>query len=198
VNVDNVRREDWILGGLGVLLIIVLVAFPWFSLGFGPINIDLTATDAPDGWLGVLAVIALAAAVADLAVERLSPQTQVPTIGGSRSSTRFILIAAAAGFMALKFLFHLGHFSDLGWGFWVGAIIAAALVYFAMQASNSIGGIGPRPSTTGAGTAPPSASTPPASSRPTTSTSPASTPADGGSDPAPSSAPPPSAPPPGP
>lgn len=63
---DNVRREDAIVGGLAVLLIIVLVAFPWFSIGVGPFSFTLTATDAPDGWLGVLALIALIALIADL------------------------------------------------------------------------------------------------------------------------------------
>ena len=191
MNLDNVRRDDWILGGLAVVLIIFLVAFPWFSLGFGPINIDLTGTDAPDGWLGVLAVIALAAAVADLAVERLSPQTQVPAIGGSRTSTRLILVAAAAGFMALKFLFHLGHVGDLGWGFWLGAVIAAALVYVALRANTETGGFGARPATAGAApAATPPASTPPASTPPG-SAPPSST------QPTRSSQPPPSSPPPG-
>jgi hypothetical protein len=182
VNVENVRREDWILGGLAVVLIIVLVAFPWFSLGFGPIDINLTGTDGPDGWLGVLAVIALLALLADLALERFSPQTQVPEIGGSRAMTRFVLAVAAAGFMALKFLFHLGHFGDLGWGFWVGAIIAGGLVFFAMQERASAP----------AGTVPRAAATPPAAAPPAapTSTPPASTPSTGSSEPPPSSPPP--------
>jgi protein-S-isoprenylcysteine O-methyltransferase Ste14 len=177
VNVENVRREDWILAGLAVVLVIILVAFPWFSVGFGPIDINLTGTDSPDGWLGVLAVIALLALLADLALERFSPQTQVPQIGGSRAMTRFVLAVAAAGFMALKFIFHLGHFSDLGWGFWVGAIVAGGLVFFAMQerAAAPAGAV-PRPASTPAPPAPsPSAST---------------TPSAGTSEPPPSSPPP--------
>jgi hypothetical protein len=178
VNVENVRREDWILGGLAVVLVIILVAFPWFSLGFGPIDINLTGTDGPDGWLGVLAVIALLALIADLALERFSPQTHVPEIGGSRAMTRFVLAAAAAGFMALKFLFHLGHVGDLGWGFWVGAIVAGGLVFFAMQERANAP----------AGTVPRSAATPPAppAATPTAQTPPAS----GPSEPPPSSPPP--------
>jgi hypothetical protein len=37
-----------------------------------------------------------------------------------------ILATAAAGFVALKFLFHI-HFSLFGIGFWLGAILAIAL-----------------------------------------------------------------------
>lgn len=193
MNLDNVKRDDWIVGGLAVLLIITLVAFPWFSLGGGSVggisipSFDYVGTDAPDGWLGILAVIALLATVADLAVERLSPQTQLPEIGGSRTMTRFVLVSAAAGFMALKFLFHIGHIGDLGWGFWLGAILAIALVVFAMKARTAdAGGSAPRPTARPAATG---ASTPPASTPPA-STPPASTPSAGPSEP-PSSSPPP-------
>ena len=79
--------------------------------------------------LGVLAVLSVLALVADLALERLGAVT-VPAIGGSRSNTRFALTAAAAGFIALKFLFHI-HFSLFGFGFWATVVLAAALVTLA-------------------------------------------------------------------
>jgi hypothetical protein len=171
VNVDNVKQEDWIVGGLALLLVIALIALPWFSIGggsAGPItlpSVDLTAADAPDGWLGILGVIAALALIADLAVERLSPQTALPSIGGSRTSTRFVLAAAAAGFVALKFLFHI-HFSIFGWGFYVCVIVAVALVFFAMQARSAapagaaVGGPPPPPPAAGTGGTPPSGSAP--------------------------------------
>ena len=139
MNLENVKREDWILAGVALLLIIDLVALPWFSVGGGSVggisipSFDFTATDTPDGWLGVLAVIATAAVIADLAIERFSPQTQVPNIGGSRAMTRFVLAVAAAVFVALKFLFHI-HFSIFGFGFWAGIVLTAGLVFVALQA----------------------------------------------------------------
>jgi len=149
VNVENIRRDDWIVGGLALVLVFDLLVFAWFSLpntatltfrgatvAFG--GGSLTATDTPDGWLGVLAVLALLALIADLALERLSPQTHVPMIGGSRASTRYALAVLAAACMALKFLFHIGQFSNLGFGFWFGAILAGALVYLATQARQAL------------------------------------------------------------
>jgi hypothetical protein len=139
VNLDNVSRDEMIVGGLAILLAICLLALPWFSVGGGSVggisipSFDFTATDAPDGWLAVIAVLVLLAFVADLVIEKFSPQTQLPEIGGSRTNTRFILAAVAVGFMALKFLFHI-HFSDFGWGFYASVIVAAAFLYFAMQA----------------------------------------------------------------
>jgi uncharacterized membrane protein YgcG len=138
VNLDNVTRDDWIVGGLAIVLAISLLVLPWFdisvSVGAFSASATYSATSAPDGWLGILAFIAALAVAADLAIERLSPQTTVPSIGGSRTQTRFILSLICAAFVALKFLFHI-HFSLFGWGFYVVVILTAALVYFAWQAT---------------------------------------------------------------
>jgi hypothetical protein len=141
VKPENVHRDDWILAGLALLLVLDLLLLAWFSfsasfsLGRTSVTVggSLTATDSPDGWLGVLAVIAGILLVLDVLVEQVSPQTAVPAIGGSRTATRLVLALAAGLFMALKFLFHLGHFSNLGIGFWVGAVIVIALIYFAFR-----------------------------------------------------------------
>jgi hypothetical protein len=136
VNLDNVTRDEMIVGGLAILLAISLLLFPWFdfsvTVGAFTASATATATGAPDGWLGILALLAALAVVADLAIEKFSPQTHVPLIGDSRANTRFILAAISAGFVALKFLFHI-HFSLFGWGFYVTVIVTGALVYFAAQ-----------------------------------------------------------------
>jgi hypothetical protein len=138
VNLDNVTRDDWIVGGLAIVLAICLIILPWFDIsvtvGAFSASASYSATSTPDGWLGILAFIAALAVAADLAIERTSPQTTIPSIGGSRTQTRFILALICAAFVVLKFLFHI-HFSLFGWGFYVDIILTAALVYFAWQAS---------------------------------------------------------------
>ncbi len=165
MNVENVRRDDWVVGGLALLLVLDLLILAWFSFG-GTVTVgstsisfggSLTATDAPDGWLGVLAVISAVLILVDLGFEYIAPQTALPAIGGSRRGTRFVLALATALFMALKFLFHLGHFSNLGIGFWLGLVLVIALVFFAMQARNAESVA--RPRTTGP--ASPTGPTPP-------------------------------------
>lgn len=136
MNLESIRRDDWILAAVAIVLVIDLLAFPWFSIGFGPISIDFSATDAPDGWTAILAVIAILALVVDLGLERLAPEVTVPTAGGSRTMTRLILALIAAFFVALKFLLHI-HFSYFGWGFYLGVVLTVALVYFAVQARNA-------------------------------------------------------------
>jgi hypothetical protein len=128
VKLDKVTREDWILGGVALVLVIDLLFFPWFSIGVGIYSVHLSGTGSPDGWLGVLAMLAALAVVVDLGLERLSPQTQLPSIRGSRAFTRFVLAAAAAALMALKFLLHI-HFGLFGWGFYVGVVLVAALIF---------------------------------------------------------------------
>ena len=157
MNLDAVRRDDWLLGGAALLLVIDLLLLPWFDVSFGPISVTSTATGAPDGWLGVLAVLAAVGLIADLAVERLSPQTQVPVIGGSRAATRRALAGVAALFVALKFLFHV-HFSLFGVGFWGAVVLTAALVLLAAKAHRGEAPVISRPASSGpAGTAPPAA-----------------------------------------
>jgi hypothetical protein len=133
MSLDNVKRDDWMLAGVASLLVIDLLFLPWFDIGLGPISVTSTATGAPDGWLGILAVLAALAVIADLAIERLSPQTSIPAIGGDRTLTRYALAGAAALFVVLKFLFHI-HFSLFGLGFWAALVLAAGLVGSAARA----------------------------------------------------------------
>ena len=75
---DHVRRDDLIVGGLALLLVLDLLILAWFSFG-GTVTVgstsisfggSLTATDAPDGWLGVLAVISSLLILVDLRSSR--------------------------------------------------------------------------------------------------------------------------------
>jgi hypothetical protein len=131
-------RDEWILAGVALALFIDLLALPWFevSTGIDSLTLTWTATQTPDGWLGVIAVLGVVLLIADLLVDRLSPQTPLPALGGSRATTRFILAIVIAGCIALKFLLHV-HFSLFGAGFYIGVVLAATLVVFAELARRS-------------------------------------------------------------
>ena len=142
---DSLSRDDWILAGLALLLVIVLLFLPWFSVsvsvGSFSASFTATGTDDPDGWLGILAVLSALALIADLGVERLSPGTALPNIGGSRTQTRFVLACVTALFVVLKFLFNI-HFDSFGFGFWLAIIVTAALVWVAFQTRNGTSVVG--------------------------------------------------------
>lgn len=139
---ERVTREDWVLAGVTALLAFSLLVLPWFSFGatitVGAASVSiggsLTGVDAPDAWLGVLAVMACVFLIADLATERLSPQTRVPVLTADRPTTRFVLACSAAALIALKFLLHLGRFGELALGFWLALLLAAGLVELTRRA----------------------------------------------------------------
>ncbi len=119
------------MGGLAVLLALDLLFLPWASLSVGSgaisISISSTATGTPDGWLGVLGLLAVLVLLADLVVDRVSPQTQLPSIRGSRAATREALAWAAAVLLGFKLLLHLG--SAGGFGFWLAVVLTGGLVF---------------------------------------------------------------------
>jgi hypothetical protein len=136
MDLSKFSRDDWIFVGVGLLLAIDLLFLPWFDYSKYPApftqSASLAATGSPDGWLGVLGLLAALAVVADLAVDRLG-SSELPTIGGSRASTRLVLAYAVAAFLGLKFVIH-AHFSLFGFGFWAGAVLTIALVSLAVRA----------------------------------------------------------------
>jgi hypothetical protein len=100
VDFSKLSREDWMVGGGGLVLVIGLLAFPWFSVSFDGFTATSAATSSSGGIWAVLALIVLIAVIVDLLLARLSPQTQLPTSPLGRELTR----AAAVGLVALLIL----------------------------------------------------------------------------------------------
>ncbi len=143
------------MGGLALLLVIDLSELPWYTSGGGTISgislpsISNTATGPPTRFLGVIAMLASLAVLLDLVLEHLVPARNVPSIAGNRTLTRHALAIAAAALIALKFVLHPALIGDLSAGFWLGAVLAAALVYATMHAKSPsakpAGTAGPEP-----------------------------------------------------
>jgi hypothetical protein len=140
MDVSKFTRDELILAGLALLLVIDLLFLPWFdiTIAFGTFkeSATSTATGAPDGWLGVLAVLTALALMAYMAIDRLAEGVELPAIGGNPATTRLVLAAIAAGFVALKFLFNI-HFDAFGVGFWGAVVLSAALVAVAARARDA-------------------------------------------------------------
>jgi hypothetical protein len=132
----RLSRDEWIVAGCALFLFIDLLALPWFEISAYGFGASFTATQSPDGWLCVLAVLGCVALVADLLVDRMSPQAPLPTIGGSRAMVRIVLAAVIAALVGLKFLLNV-HFSIFGAGFYIGIIVTVTLVVFAALAQRA-------------------------------------------------------------
>jgi hypothetical protein len=128
VDVSKLSREDWMVGGGGILLIIFLFALPWYSVdGFSE-----AATSSPYSIWGILALLVLIVVVGDWALATFSPSTTLPTTPLGRDLTR----AAAAGLVVLLLLIKLiAHTGNWGIGFYLDIILALVVLYGAWAIS---------------------------------------------------------------
>jgi hypothetical protein len=134
----GVTRDDRIVGGLALLLLITVLALPWIKLtqhtATGTLFTESTnraAIEAPNGFVGVLAGLALIWLLVDLGMQRFLPDKKIPTLRDGRTM-RLVLAVVAVALLVLKLLLHP---SDLSWGFIVAAILSVALLYAAAQAA---------------------------------------------------------------
>ena len=119
-------REDWMVGGGGILLIIFLLVLPWFHESVAGYSASQSATSSPYAIWGILALIVSIFVYADWALATFSPQTTIPTTQLGREMTR----AAAAGLAVLLLLIKLlAHTSNWGWGFYVDIILSLVVLY---------------------------------------------------------------------
>ena len=62
MDLSKFSRDELILAGVAILLALDLLFLPWFEVSIGLGSLELSAsstgTGAPDGWLGVLRVLA--------------------------------------------------------------------------------------------------------------------------------------------
>ena len=108
------------VGGGGLLLVIGLLAFPWFSVSAGPFTATAVATSSTGGIWAVLALIVLVVVIIDLLLARWSPTTTVPTSQLGREKTRMVAVGVVVVLMIIKLISHTGNY---GWGFFVDVIV---------------------------------------------------------------------------
>jgi len=125
VDLSKLSREDVMVGAGGIVLIIGLLAFPWFSVSVGPLSITAVSTDGGNGFLAVLALIVLIAVVGDLVLARFSPTTMLPTTQLGREKTRAAGAALAGLLLLIRFIADTG---NLGWGFYINIILMIVVV----------------------------------------------------------------------
>jgi hypothetical protein len=126
VDFSKLSREDWMVGGGGILLIIFLFALPFYSYSFGPFSVTRAATSSPASIWGILALVATIVVVADLLLALFSPEMTIPTSQLGREMTRTALAALVVVLLVLKLILHTSY---LGWGCYVDIIVALAMTY---------------------------------------------------------------------
>ncbi len=131
MDLSKLSREDWMVGGGGIVLILSLLIFAWYSAGGQTINGitygggSAAATSAPYAIWGILALIVTIAVVLDLALARFSPATVIPTTNLGRDMTRTAATGLVALFLVIKFFAHVGSF---GFGFVLDVLLTIIVV----------------------------------------------------------------------
>ena len=124
-----------IVGISGILLLIGLIAFPWYHVGisgfsidgqsFAGVSVNYSALQATGAWAGVLALIVLIVLLAELVITRFS-DVQLPQLPISWRAAEMYAAIVVLVFLVIKFISHIGNF---GWGFYVDMLLAIVLVY---------------------------------------------------------------------
>ena len=132
---SQLSRSEKIAGVAGILLLIGLIAFPWYHVGVAGFSVDgqsfagasynASALQADGAFAGVIALIVLIALLAELAVTRFT-SAQLPQLPISWRAAELYAGVAVLALLAIKFLIHIGNF---GWGFYADIVLAIVLVY---------------------------------------------------------------------
>ncbi len=130
----KLSRGVQITGGTGILLLIGLLAFPWYSVSAFGFTVTGTATQYDGSWAAILGLVILIALLAAIAVRRFTSAV-LPDLPVPWSAAELYAAIAVAVFVAIKFLSHVGNF---GWGFYVDVVLTIGLVYGALQLSREI------------------------------------------------------------
>jgi len=140
---QQLSRGEKITGIAGILLLIGIIAFPWYHVGlpgytiagqtYGGGSYDGNALQGPGSFFSILALIVLIALLAEVAISRFTT-AQLPDLPISWSAAELYAAIAVLALLVIKILFHVGNF---GWGFYANIVLAVVLVYGAVAMSRA-------------------------------------------------------------
>ncbi len=133
MDLKKLSLGERILGAAGILLLIDLLFLPWHHLsvgiqGISIITVNRSGVSSPHAFLGLLAVLVTAALVAHVVVSEFT-KLQLPTLSVSWGQVDLIGAAAVAALLLLKLVLKTDF---LGFGAWLGLILAGVLLYGAI------------------------------------------------------------------
>ena len=124
----KLTKLNWWVIATAFLLVIDLAALPWVDVSVGPLSYTSAGIGSPDGFLGLLVLLAALAVAVDVVLARLVPSVKVAAVENfGRTKARLAASAGALALLLLKLVLHL-HPSQLGAGCWAALVVGAALV----------------------------------------------------------------------
>jgi len=148
---SKLRRGDQIVLIAGALLVIDLLFLPWHHisvprvLGYGGGSVNRTAVQSPNSFYGVLALLIVLVMVAQVVVSRFT-SAKLPDLPVSWGQVHLIAGIAVLALLLLKLLVET---TALGFGCYLGILLAAAVAYggfliFSETSGSSARGLPPR------------------------------------------------------
>ncbi|HEY1775664.1 MAG TPA: hypothetical protein VGG41_05830 [Solirubrobacteraceae bacterium] len=125
--------DDWLVGGVGIVLLVGLLLFPWISTYPFAFHYTAPATDGPGAGWAVVAAIILFWVIVELGLARFSSQFVLMIGERSRERNRGIAVALIVVLMIIRLLWHTG---DWGWGRYVDLVLLA--IVFAGATRNTL------------------------------------------------------------
>jgi hypothetical protein len=146
VDFRKLTMGERIVAGAGILLIIDLLFFPWHHVsvsfrGFTVATVNRTGLQSPRGYLGILAFIITIAMVAQIVLAKLT-SVKLPEISMPWSQAQLIGGFTVLGLLVLKLVLKTDF---LGFGAWLGIILAGAVAYGAFMVHREAQGAPPTP-----------------------------------------------------
>jgi hypothetical protein len=119
MDMSRVTSSDKLVVGAGVLLLIDLWFLPWHQV----FSFSITATEAPGGWWGTLALLLTLAIVVVLVIRRLT-SISLPALPRPIGEVN---LAANAGVLALLLIKLVLDLDSLGFGAYLGVLLAGVM-----------------------------------------------------------------------
>ena len=116
---------DRIVLAAGILLVIDLLFLPWHSIDLGVLSVKRTGVQSPNGFYGVLALLIAVVMVAQIVVARLTA-AKLPQIPLPWGRVHLIAGVVVLALLLLKLVIETDY---LGFGAWLGIILAAVLAF---------------------------------------------------------------------
>jgi hypothetical protein len=126
MDLDKLTLSDKIIAGTGIVLIIDLLFLPWHSIDVGPFSASFTAIEERNAFLGVLALLLTIVIVAATLVRVFKPETKLPDLPVSWDRAIFFGTVAVLALLLLKLVLETDF---LGFGAWLGILLAAGMAY---------------------------------------------------------------------
>ncbi|HWJ61402.1 MAG TPA: hypothetical protein VNS19_05495 [Acidimicrobiales bacterium] len=120
MDTSRVTLGDKVVVGAAFLLVIDLLFLPWHQV----FSFSRTATEAPGGWWGTLAVLLTVAIVALTAVRRFT-DVSLPTLPRPIGEVNLAATAVVFAVLAIKLALDT---TFLGFGSYLGLLLAASMV----------------------------------------------------------------------